>query len=152
MMLICALIDAAEDTNKRDYYRKMLTKEGRHRRDCRISKCALVDLELSLWEKVYKSGNDRVIITVTGFDCKAFQNILLRFMPYFYQYTPWTGENEGATYKEVVNRPNWSGGRPCKITPASCLGLCLAWYRFEGAGFLLKGWFGFTGNHSAVGL
>ena len=92
------------------------------------------------------------MITVTRFDHQAFRNLLGLFREYFYSFTPWTGHNEGATYKKVVRRANWSQGRPQKITAVSCMALCLAWYRFRGACFALQGWFGFTGNHAGVWL
>jgi len=86
---------------------------------------------------------------VTGHDHSAFKSLLLVFAPMFNMYSPWTGHNDGATYKPIKNRLT---GRPRKINAAACLGLVLAWYRFKGSEFVLQGWFGFTGTPINVWL
>jgi hypothetical protein len=149
-LLFLALLKLEEEERK-EYFWQKLDEEGRRRRDRRIPRCALVDPNESAWEKVYSSGNDGAMITVTGFDNQAFHRLLLLFSPYFNKYTPYTRRNDGATYKEVV-QTKWSSGRPRLINPAACLALVLAWYRFSGAEFLLQGWFGFTGTHANVWL
>ena len=133
-------------------YRDFLTLEGVIRRDRRIPRVALVDPATSPWEKVYQSGNDQAMITVTALDQTAFRNLLKLFRPFFYNYTPWTGNKDGSTYVRVVRGANRRTGRPRLVKASSCLGLSLAWYRFKGAEFILQGWFGFTGTHANVWL
>ena len=106
----------------------------------------------SPWQKLYSSGDDGALITVTGFDHSSFQYILQSFEPYFETHTPWVGQNDGCNYKKLTPNKSKGRGRPRMVTSVSCLGLVLAWYRFRGAGFILQGWFGFTGAQTNVWL
>jgi hypothetical protein len=133
-------------------YRDYLSQEGRHRRDRHLPRIALLDPCDSPWSRVYSSGNDQAMITVTGFDNRAFRDLLKLFTPYFRNYTPWTGNKDGSTFEEISRKPSKRTGRPRLVSAASCLGLALAWYRFKGAEFILQGWFGFTGTHANVWL
>ena len=55
---------------------RYLTYEGRQRRDRRIPRVALVDPKQSPWQKLYSSGNNQALVTVTGFDHEAFAFLL----------------------------------------------------------------------------
>lgn len=147
------LIVAAFLQSSSKRWRQLLNEEGRLRRDRRLPRCALVEPSMSPWAVVYGSGNDQALITVTGFDHHAFRQLLGLFESYYYSFTPWTGDQDGTTYKAIKTRNGLSAlGRPRKVTAESCLGLTLSWYRFKGSKFILQGWFGFTGNHANVWL
>ncbi len=53
------------------------------------------------WSRVFNCGDDGALITVTGFDHPTFQLMLELFEPYFQAFTPWTGSQDGFTYKRV---------------------------------------------------
>jgi DDE superfamily endonuclease len=132
-------------------FKNSLTASGRRRRDRNLPRLALPKPTESPWQKVFESKDDGSLITVTGFDFNAFNMILSLFRPLFDGYTPWTGKQDGLTYKEVVVNGKYKG-KSRIITAESCLGLVLAWYRFRGAEYVLQGWFGFTGCHTNVWL
>ena len=152
---LCLLVAAAvveEAESKVSWKVKYLTMEGRHRRDCCIPREALVAPKQSPWQKLYHSGNEQALITVTGLDHEAFAVLLERFAPLFARFTPWTGNCDGATYKRLRQTGTKRRGRKRLIKVHACLGLVLSWYRFRGAEYILQGWFGFTGTHANVWL
>ena len=132
---------------------RFLNLEGRQRRQRGIPRVSLLDPDKSPWQRLYSSGNDQALITVTGFDHQAFGYMLsLLFQSYFYRYTPWTGENDGRAFKNTKLSTKYihRNGRKRIVTDHACLGLTLAWYRFRGSEFVLQGWFGFTATHCKV--
>jgi DDE superfamily endonuclease len=138
----------AEDEKK---WKFNLSLEGRCRRERRLPREALVSPEESAWTRLFDSGNDQALITITGFDHSAFGSLLDLFKGWFNQHTPWTGSQDGTTFRELD--PNrYRGGRSRIIDAKTCLGLVLSWYRFRGAEYILQGWFGFTGSHANVWL
>lgn len=150
-LLCSALMQLQEEEQKSARFKACLSLEGSHRRDRRIPREALVDPTYSAWEKLYQSRNDQALITVTGFDHRAFAMLLEPFKYLFDNFTPWTGTNDGSNFKRIEPN-NLQGGRPRMINASACLGLVLAWYRFMGATFVLQGWFGFTGTPANVWL
>jgi len=146
--LFFLIASVAALTGNKMTFRDVLDAEGRARRCRKIPRCALVDPDNSPWHKLYHSGHNGAMITVTGHDYSAFHRLLELFAPLFHKCTPWTGYNDGATYKEVKKIT----GRPRKTTAEACLGLVLAWCRFSGPMFILQGWFGFTGTPATVWL
>jgi hypothetical protein len=151
VFLFAMLAMKLEEEEKKTFC-NYLTMEAVWRRDRRIPRIALLSPDESPWQRLYSSGNDQAMITVTGFDHQAFRELLVFFEPYFYSYTPWTGNNDGSTFEKIKKLPNKRTGRPRLASPSACLGLALAWYRFKGAEFILCGWFGFTGTHANVWL
>ena len=141
-------------TQKVKLFRNELNLEGRRRRDRCIRREALLQPEAAPWQKLYSSGNEASLITITGMDYAAFKELLKIYKPLFDEYTPWTGDCDGTTYRRLrVNNSNQTKkGRKRIITAEASLGLVLAWYRFRGAEFVLQGWFGFTGTHCNVWL
>jgi DDE superfamily endonuclease len=135
----------------RQKFSSLLTASGRRRRDRKLPRCALPIPSESPWQKVFDSQDDGSLITVTGFDFNAFKVLLSLFRPWFDGYTPWTGFQDGFTYKKVSINEKYKG-KARIITAESCLGLVLAWFRFRGAEYILQGWFGFTGCHTNVWL
>ena len=139
----------AKRQQKEKGFKDHLNDAGRRRQSRGLCRIVLLSPEDSPWQKLYGSRDDQALITVTGFDHEAFQMLLEYFEPLFFEYTPWTGMNDGRTMKL---RPRKKKGRPRIIKVHACLGLCLVWYRFRGAEFVLQGWFGFTSTHCNVWL
>ncbi|CAB9511759.1 unknown protein [Seminavis robusta] len=130
-------------------FRELLDDEGRLRRDRRIPRIALLSPTDSPWAKLYASGNNQALITTTGFDHKSFRTLVELFAPWFKGNTPWTGKQDGTTFKKLSK---YTHGRSRIIDTETCVGLVLTWYRFRGGEFVLQGWFGFTANHANVWL
>lgn len=105
---------------------------------------------MSPWAKLHSSGDDGALTTVTGFDHPTFSFLLGMFSPYYHTFTPWTNDNDGFTYKRI--NPRETRGRPRRASAEACLGLVLAWYRFNGSLFIMQGWFGLTGGQTSVWL
>jgi hypothetical protein len=111
--------------------------------------CCLIQMTRhSPWAKLFCSGDDEALITVTGFDHTTFKHLLELFTPMFLIYTPWIGSNDGRTYKRVRTKR----GRKRMVTPTSCLAVVLAWFQFKGVQWILQGWFGFTARQTNVWL
>ena len=134
---------------KKKYFYQSLNLEGRLRHSRGLNRSSLVHPHLSPWQKLYDSGDNPALITVTGLDHDAFAELLKFYEPFYNEYSPWTGQNDGTTYKRLTVSVNKGRGRKRIISAAASLGLVLAWYRFRGAEFILQGWFGFTHVHYA---
>ena len=118
LLFIFVLLEEERVNNGRTttQYRDFLSLVGTWRRDRRIPRCALVDPSASPWEKLYSSGSDQALITVTGFDHAAFGTLLSLFERPFYAHTPWTGKSDGSTMKRLnTQRLDGKTGRP--LTP-----------------------------------
>jgi hypothetical protein len=135
---------------ERNSFRNKLSAEGRRRRQRSLPRPSLLPPSESAWEKLYGSKNEQAMITVTGFDHRAFKAMHDLFEPLFDAFSPWTKCNPGFNYKAI--NTNQTRGGPRIISSTQCLGLVLAWYRFKGAEYILQGWFGFTGGHTSVWL
>jgi hypothetical protein len=147
LLLAAVLLDLEDDS-----FRELLDAEGRQRRDRRIPRPALLTPGDSAFDKLFNSGNNQALITVTGFDHLAFRSLVELFAPWYQSHTPWTGSQDGTTFKSLETRNHGRTGRRRIITATTCLALVLTWYRFRGAEFQLQGWFGFTGTHANVWL
>ena len=108
-----------------------LSLEAMRRRDRRLPCATLLDPSQAPWKKLYDSKDDAAFITVTGFDVNAFHILLAKFRPFFERYTPWIGSRDGST--DAVVKRTTRRGRPRLVDAVACLGLVLAWYRFNGA-------------------
>jgi len=147
IILVCISLESSRS------FRSLLEMEGRHRRRRALNREVLLHPELSPWRKLYSSGTDGSLITITGFDHLTFEYILGLFTPFFTAFTPWCSKHGGVDGLNYMRRNmNEKRGKRRMVTPASCLGLTLAWYRFRGAEFVLQGWFGFTGTQTNVWL
>jgi DDE superfamily endonuclease len=135
---------------KKKTFRDRLTLEGRRRRQRNLPRASLLPPQESAWQKLYDAKDDPALITITGFDYRAFNAMHDLFKPLFEQYSPWTPKNPGYYYKRVdINQVK---GSARIISSSQCLALVLAWYRFRGSEYVLQGWFGFTGCHTNVWL
>jgi hypothetical protein len=130
-------------------FRHQLILEGRNRRQRGLPRIALLPPFASAWMQLFTLCNDPALITVTGFDHAAFAGLLNFFEGWFKRHTPWTGNKDGRTYCELSP---YTDGRKRIINASTCLGLVLAWYRFQGAEYILQGWFGLTAGHAIVWL
>lgn len=137
------------EVDRRQSFRSTLTLEGRNRRQRGLPRHALLPPTASAWIQLYNSGSDQALITVTGFDHATFASMLGLFEGWFNSHTPWTGSQDGSTFRELSP---YTHGRNRIIDARTCLGLVLAWYRFRGAEYILQGWFGYTGAHANVWL
>jgi hypothetical protein len=142
------LLVLASSNDSKELFRHKLNKEGLDRRNRNIKRIALLDPKDAPWAKLYESGDDAALITVTGFDHDTSQHILELFRPLYLEYTPWTRFQDGRRYKKIHDKR----GKPRMVTAEACLGLVLAWFRFKGAQWILQGWFGFTAGQTNVWL
>ena len=53
-----------------------------------IPRCSLLFMSRSPWRRVYASGDDQAMITLTGFDFRSFHHLLSLFAQLYNQYTP----------------------------------------------------------------
>jgi hypothetical protein len=153
LFLVVLVLKIRARRNRRTLsFRTLLDDEGRRKRQRHIPKDALPDPEEAPWKAVFTSKDDAALITVTGMDFDAFHELLRIYQPYFDNQTPWTGDNDGRTYKVMDYSKSKRRGRKRLIDPAASLGLVLPWFRFRGAEWILQGWLGFTGTHTNVWL
>lgn len=118
-LFLAYVLKSISDENE-GRFRDSLTMEGVWRRDRRIPRCALLMPNQPPWERLYQSGNDQAMITVTGYDHSSFPGLLRLFEPYFNNFTPWTGNKDGNTYAELKHASNRrTTGRPRLVKPAS---------------------------------
>ena len=137
---------------RKKYFFQSLNLEGRLRHNRGLNRNSLVDPSASPWQKLYDSKDNPALITVTGLDHEAFAELLKFYEPLYNEYTPWTGQCDGTTYRRLRVSVSKGRGRKRIINAAASLGLVLSWYRFRGAEFILQGWFGFTHTHNNVWL
>jgi hypothetical protein len=99
-----------------------LKRAFRVRRIRRISRRALGEPTESLFMKLYNSGCVQSMITYTGFNFQAFNDLLQLFQPQFERLSPYSTNGRIRSVRRV-------NGRRRKITAIQCLGLVLAWTR-----------------------
>jgi DDE superfamily endonuclease len=147
LLLTAILLDMKDET-----FGDLLDEEGRQRRDRRIPRPALLTPGDTAFDKLFNSGRDQALITITGFDHRAFRALLELFSPWYLSHTPWTGSQDGTQFKPLQTGNHGRTGRKRIITATTCLALVLTWYRFRGAEYQLQVFFGFTGTHANVWL
>jgi hypothetical protein len=79
-----------EDNEKPDRFKMLLDKEGRCRSDhCLLQMMLLLPTkEKTPWQKLYASGHNPALKTVTGLDYECFGELLHLLQPYFNDFTP----------------------------------------------------------------
>ena len=77
----------------RHEHRNALSPEALAVRQCRIPRISLTTVKNSPWRKVFHSGNDQAMITLTGFTCEAFEYLIEKFSPVYYEFTPFVDLN-----------------------------------------------------------
>jgi hypothetical protein len=100
LMIILLLLEE-EETKRRDewmhsrYKKKYLHSlgaDGRQIRQHPIPRVSLLDTSASPWRKLYYSYNNQALITVTGLSYHAFEYLVIKFVWYFDNYTPFNGD------------------------------------------------------------
>jgi hypothetical protein len=77
--------------------------------------------ETTPWQKLYASGHDPALITVTGLDYECFGELLRLFQPYFNDVTPWT---INGYFKPRLPETR---GRKQMVDAATCMSLALTY-------------------------
>ena len=114
--------------NRKMFY-KTLSLEERRRRGRKIPRESLQHQSRSAWRKLYESGNDAALITLTGLDHITFDELNIKFKPIFDSHTPHT---VNGTIESLAHCAG-SRGRPRQIQSHDCLEnklimLCFAIY------------------------
>ncbi len=78
------------NNNNNTSFKSLLSIEQRRRRDRRIPRIALVDPSESAWVKLYCSGSDSAMITLTGLDYPSFNYLSVKFEDLYNEYTPYS--------------------------------------------------------------
>ncbi len=120
-------------------FRRQLEAVDRYNRQRRIPRCSLLSVSRSPWRRVFLSGDDQAMITLTGFDLPSFHYLANLFAPIYEQYTPYM-DADGF----IIRKVSLARGRPRMMNPADCLGLVLAWSRTRGSLMVLQLLFGMT--------
>ena len=123
--------------NRKIFY-KMLSKAERRLRSRKIPRCALHMPTESAGAKLYASRNDQAMITATGLNLTAFNDLHHSFKTIYDSHTPFTQDG-------TIMRKEPSGrGRKRIVDSATCLGLVLMWTRTRGSYVVLQMIFGLT--------
>ncbi len=146
-VIVCCLIEddmarhhpAKHSRYRKDYHRP-LDKFQRQLRQRKIPRCSLLDQSRSAWRRLYESGNDQGMITLTSFYHATYDFLCEIFTPIFNSYTPFVPT--GVSCFEHTKEQN--RGRPWMIRPEDGLGLVLAWSRARGSLIALQLIFGMT--------
>jgi hypothetical protein len=92
LLLFMLLAVNSSRSAKASFFKSLLDAEDRRRRERIIPRVPLLEPSKSAWKKLYESGNDSALITITGFDHSAFKVCLDLYKPYFDGHDLWTGE------------------------------------------------------------
>ncbi|GMF31749.1 unnamed protein product [Phytophthora fragariaefolia] len=96
--------------------------------------------------KLFSSGNNHSLITLTGFDQASFAYILERLAPLYDYYSPYS---VGGCIRQLENDASL-GGRPRSMAASMGLALRLAWTRTRGSEYILR--MLFDGTHTVYSL
>jgi hypothetical protein len=83
-------VSCINNNNNKASFRTVLTVEARRRRDRRIPRIALLDPDVSPWVKLYVSGSQSAMITLTGLDYPSFHFLAAEFEILYNRYTPYS--------------------------------------------------------------
>ena len=152
-VLVTLLLEEIVNEEQRTLFRRILTSEGRRRRDRRIHRCSLVDPENSPFRVLFASNNDPDLISFCGFDHRAFKEVESIFKPIYDSYTPVSRPYDGIfhrlpTYQFALPRR----GRTRLLDSTGGLALTLAWTRSRGTNHLLELCFGITASDISTWL
>lgn len=127
---------------QKKFYRR-LSKFQRRRRQRRIPRCALLVPKQSAWRRVYESGSDQALITMTGMDFETFHYLEPDFKYFYDKYSPYSkdGVIVALQHNSADSVPK---GRPRLMSAADGLGLVLTWTRTRGSTMVLELIFGMT--------
>ncbi len=105
VLLLFLLSSSSNNNSNATSFRSTLSPEGRSRRDRRIPRIALLDPNVSPWVRLYTSGSESAMITLTGLDYPSFHFLSVDFEVLYNRYTPYSQNG-----KIVLKRQN---GRFC---------------------------------------
>ena len=125
-------------SRNRHEHRNTLSLEAFAIRQRRIPRISLTSVKNSPWRKIFHSGNNQAMITLTGFTCEAFEYVLEKFSPVYHEFTPFVD------LRGFIIRKISKAGRPRLMKAHDCLGLYLAWTRTRGSLMVLQLLFGVT--------
>lgn len=150
IMILIELDNVENERKKHSRYQKKyyknLSSVLRRLRARRIPRVALHDTAECAWIKLYNSGNDQAMITLTGLDLATFNWLDGLFTPMHDNYSPFISPDGKITL--LKNR----SGRKRLIEGKDCLALTLAWTRTRGSSFALQMIFGITGTSTSMYL
>ena len=126
-------------SRNRKIMRRRMGAKDRYIRQRRIPRISLLSIGKSPWRRVYTTGDDQAMITLTGFDLTSFHCLWNLFAPLYDNYSPFVDEDG-----YIIKKVSLSRGRPRLMHPADCLGLVLAWSRTRGSLMVLQLIFGLT--------
>jgi hypothetical protein len=75
--------EAEKNQRKQQWKQRMLTEEGRRRRDKRYPRAALKFYNDSPFKYLYDSGNDQALLNACGVDHEEFSKLLDLFEPLY---------------------------------------------------------------------
>jgi len=127
-------------------FRDYLSADERRRRSGHLRRGALQNPNVAPFWQIYNSGQDDAMITFTGFDFAAFNQLHQVFQPLFDNFTPFNNCNG------FIVRKRFETGRPRLLTSISCLALGLSWTRTRGSLMVLQIVFGLTRSALSVWL
>ena len=127
-------------------FKSLLNSIGRRRRDRRITRRALLSPAMSPFQFLYNSGCDQSLITMTGFDHRAFRRILSTFQSAYHRFSPYSKDGK----LHILPNRFIKRGRPRLLNAYQSLGLFLTWHRTRGSMMNLCMLFGVT--HSVCSL
>lgn len=120
--------------------RKVMSDEDYMRRVRKIPRRALLDPNAAPFQRLFTSGNDSSLITLTGLNHNSFNYVLEKFHILYTKFSPYS------THGKIRKLSETQRGRPRLMTSAQCLGLTLAWTRTRGSMAILSLLFGATGS------
>ena len=135
------------NNNNNTSFKRLLSIEQRRRRDRRIPRIALVDPSESAWVKLYCSGSDSAMITLTGLDYPSFNFLSVKFEELYSEYTPYSSSG-----RIILKRVRGRFRRPRSLDSRGCLALVLSYNRTRGSTYALSLLFGVTGTVLALFL
>lgn len=130
----------------RKRYYNSLSAARRRLRDRRIPRIALLNTAESPWKRLYQSGSDQAMITLTGLDFATFNWLSDLYTPIHDRCSPFI--DKGGRIVPINNNT----GRKRFVTGKDCLALSLAWTRSRGSNYTLQMLFGMTGTSLSMYL
>lgn len=142
ILIALLLEEESEDESSKQSSSRRRLQSGKIRR-----RSLMPIKEASFW-RLYNSGQDDALITLCGFDHRAFNHLHSVFITVYNQYTPFHTDNNGRL-KKIGNELR---GRPRNVTSRVALALVLAWTRSRGSNKVLQIIFGMTASNLSVWL
>ena len=124
--------------NKKAFYRTLNFLQCQ-RRQRKIPTTALLDPHLSPWRRLYLSGHDGAMMTLTGLDHRSFLELNASFQVLYETHTSHSADGKTQVKKNKA-------GQRRLVSSMDCLGLALGWTRTRGSMFTLQMKFGLTGT------